>query len=97
MLAQIFSLLLEHVARAGSNDGLEIRVRWTDGVLVIDVYDAGRGIAKETYATLQKLVGRLQGTVVVTRELGTRSRVELSLPSITDRGSGATTAHREGR
>lgn len=94
MLAQIFSLLLEHAARVGGNDGLEIRVCWTDGVLVIDVYDAGRGIAKETYATLQKLVGRLQGTVVVSRELGMRSRVELSLPSMPAQGGGTTAAHR---
>lgn len=88
-LAQVFSLLLEHAVGAGGKEGLEVHVRWAEGTLVVDIYDAGRGISTETYVSLHNLVGSLQGTLVVTRELGTRSRVELSLPPTPVWGNGA--------
>lgn len=86
-LAQVFSLLLEHAVGAGGKEGLEVRVRWAEGALVVDIYDAGRGISTETYVSLHHLVGSLQGTLIVTRELGTRSRVELSLPPVPAQGN----------
>jgi signal transduction histidine kinase len=79
-LAQVFSLVLEQAVGASGKGGVEVRVCWADGVLVIDVYDAGRGISTETYVSLHNLVGSLHGTLVVSRELGMRSRVELSFP-----------------
>ncbi|MBI3797611.1 MAG: HAMP domain-containing histidine kinase [Deltaproteobacteria bacterium] len=88
-LAQIISLLLEYLVRTIGKGGLEVSVRWTEGTLVIDAYDAGRGISKETYAALRHLVGRLQGTLRVTQELGVQSRVELSFPSAPVGGNGA--------
>jgi signal transduction histidine kinase len=88
-LAQIFTLVLEHAVGAGSKEGLEVRVRWAEGTLVVDIYDAGRGIATETYVSLHNLVGSLHGTLIVTRELGIRSRVELSLPPTPARENGA--------
>jgi signal transduction histidine kinase len=88
-LAQVFSLLLEQAVGASSKGGVEVRVCWADGALVIDVYDAGRGISTETYVSLHNLVGSLHGTLVVTRELGVRSRVELAFPPTVARGNGA--------
>jgi signal transduction histidine kinase len=87
-LAQAFSLLLEHVVRASGKGGLEVRVRWTESVLVIDVYDAGRGISTETYKALRNLVDILQGTLRISHELGRRSRVELSFPPASAQGNG---------
>lgn len=87
-LAQAFSLLLEYVVRAGGKGGLEVRVRWTESVLVIDVYDAGRGISTETYRALRNLVDILQGTLRISHELGRRSRVELSFPPASAQGNG---------
>jgi signal transduction histidine kinase len=89
VLAQVFSLLLEHAVQASGKGGLEVRVRWTAGMLVIDMYDSGRGISKETYIAVRNLIDRLQGTLKVTQELGRGSRVELSLPPVSARGSGA--------
>lgn len=88
-LAQVVSLLLEHAVAASDKDGLEVHVRWAEEALVIDVHDAGRGISTETYVVLHHLVGSLHGTLVVTRELGMRSRVALSFPSEPARGNGA--------
>lgn len=89
VLAQVFSLLFEHVVRASGKGGLEVRVRWTEGLLVIDIYDAGRGISQKAYLALRDLVGALQGTLILSRELGMRSRVELSLPPAPVWGNGA--------
>lgn len=90
VLAQVFSLLFEHVVRASGKGGLEVRVRWTEGVLVIDMYDAGRGISKETYVAVRDLIKRLQGTLKVTQDLGRWSRVELSFPPAPTPGNGAS-------
>jgi signal transduction histidine kinase len=87
-LAQIISLLLEYLVRTSGKGGLEVGVRWTEGTLVIDAYDAGRGISKETYAALRHLVDRLHGTLKVTQELGVQSRVELSFPFVLVGGNG---------
>ena len=80
-LEQIVSLLLGHMVGASGKGGLEVRVYWSEDALVIDVYDAGRGLSKETYVALRRLVKALHGAIVVTRELGVRSRVELGFPS----------------
>ncbi len=88
-LAQVFTLLLEQAVGASGREGLEVRVRWAAGALVVDIYDAGRGISTETSVSLHNLVGSLHGILVVTRELGMRSRVELSLPSAAAQGNGA--------
>jgi signal transduction histidine kinase len=90
VLAQVFSLLFEHVVRASGKGGLEVRVRWTEGILVIDIYDAGRGISKETYVAVRDLIKRLHGTLKVTQELGRWSRVELSFPPAPTTGNGAS-------
>jgi signal transduction histidine kinase len=87
-LAQVFSLVLEQAVGASGKGGVEVRVCWADDVLVIDVYDAGRGISTETYVSLHNLVGSLHGTLVVSRELGMRSRVELSFPPAVARRNG---------
>jgi signal transduction histidine kinase len=89
VLAQVFSVLLEHAVGAGGKGGLEVRVRWTEDILVIDIYDAGRGISKETYVAVRDLIDKLQGTLKVTQELGRRSRVELSFPPAAVQGNGA--------
>lgn len=89
LLAQVFSLLLEHAVRASGKGGLEVRVYWTGGMLVIDMYDAGRGISKETYVAVRDLIDRLHGTLKVTQELGRWSRVELSFPPASAGGNGA--------
>ena len=88
-LAQVFSLVLEHAVGMSGKEGLEVHVRWAESALVVDLYDAGRGISTETYVSLHNLVGSLQGTLVVTRELGMRSRVELSFPPASAQGNGA--------
>ena len=90
VLAQAFSLLFEHVVRASGKGGLEVRVCWTEGMLIIDMYDAGRGISKETYVAVRDLVKRLQGTLKVTQELGRWSRVELAFPPAPTTGNGAS-------
>ncbi len=90
VLAQLFSLLFEHVIRASGKGGLEVHVRWTEGSLVIDIYDAGRGISKETYVAVRDLIERLQGTLRVTQELGGPSRVELWFPPAPTTGNGAS-------
>lgn len=79
-VAQVFSLLLDHAVAACGKGPLEVQVRWTAGALVVDVYDAGRGISQETYVSLLTLIGSLRGTLVVTREFGKRSSVEFSFP-----------------
>ena len=89
VLTQVFSVLFEHVVRASGKGGLEVRVRWTEGMLIIDIYDAGRGISKETYVAVRDLIDRLQGTLKVTQELGRWSRVELSFPLASAQGNGA--------
>jgi signal transduction histidine kinase len=89
VLAQVFSVLLEHAVRASGKGGLEVRVRWTAGMLILDMYDAGRGISKETYVAVRDLIDRLQGTLKVTQELGRWSRVELSFPPGSVQGNGA--------
>jgi hypothetical protein len=78
------------VVRASGKGGLEVRVRWTEGILVIDIYDAGRGISKETYVAVRDLIKRLHGTLKVTQELGRWSRVELSFPPAPTTGNGAS-------
>jgi signal transduction histidine kinase len=88
MLARVFSFLLEHVVRTSGKGGLEVRVRWTESVLAIDVYDAGRGISAETYKSLLNMVDMLQGTLRVSHELGRRSCVEISFPPATTQGNG---------
>ena len=88
-LAQVFSLLLEQAVGASGKGSVEVHVCWVEGALVVDLYDAGRGISTETYVSLHNLVGSLHGTLVVTRELGARSRVELAFPPATTRGNGA--------
>jgi signal transduction histidine kinase len=80
VLTQLFAVLFKHLVKIGNKGGLEVRVHWSDDALVIDVYDAGRGISRETYVALRDLVARLQGALKVTQELGKRSRVELSFP-----------------
>jgi signal transduction histidine kinase len=89
VLAQVFSVLLEHAVRTSGKGGLEVRVRWTAGILVVDIYDAGRGISKETYVAVRDLIARLHGTLTVTQELGRRSRVELAFPPAAVQGHGA--------
>ena len=88
-LAQVFSLLLEQTVGASGKGGVGVHVCWVEGALVVDLYDAGRGISTETYVSLNNLVGSLRGTLVVTRELGVRSRVELAFPPAPARGNGA--------
>jgi signal transduction histidine kinase len=89
-LTQIISLLLEHVVRISGKGGLEVRVCWTEGILVIDIYDSGRGISKETYVAVRGLIERLHGTLRVTQELGRCSRVELSFPPVPTTANGAS-------
>lgn len=88
-LEQVFSLLLEHVMGTGAKGDLEVRVYWGEGRLVLDVYDAGRGVSRETYAALRQLLEPLHATFVVTRELGVRSRVEFGFPAVALEANGA--------
>jgi signal transduction histidine kinase len=81
-LEQVFSLLLGNMVSTGGRGSLEVRVCWNEGVLVVDVYDAGRGISMETYVALRKLVEAMDGTIRVARELGVRSRVEFMFPPV---------------
>jgi signal transduction histidine kinase len=90
-VSQVFSVLLEHVVRASGKGGLEVRVGWTAGVLVIDLYDGGRGIASATYGTLRTLVSAWGGTLTVTQEFGLRSRVEIAFSSLPAAANGAGT------
>lgn len=76
----IFSLLFEHALRVNGKGEREVRVQWAKEVLVIDIDDAGRGIAQETYARLRQLIEQVNGTLRVSHELGQWSRVELTFP-----------------
>jgi signal transduction histidine kinase len=88
-LTQALSLLFEQVAGASGKGSLEVRVRWDAGALVIDIYDAGRGVSQDTYVALRNLVRSLQGSLVVSHELGMRSRVEFSFPPALSGANGA--------
>ncbi len=93
-LEQVFSLLLEHLIGTGARGDLEVRVHWGEGRLVLDVYDAGRGVSREAYVALRQLVESLHATLVVTRELGVRSRVEFGFPAVATRAHGADMSDR---
>lgn len=93
-LEQVFSLLLEHLIGTGARGDLEVRVHWGEGRLVLDVYDAGRGVSREAYVALRQLVESLHATLVVTRELGVRSRVEFGFPAVATRANGADMSDR---
>ena len=98
-VAHIFALLFEHALRASSREEREVRVQWTNSALVLDMDDAGRGIAHETYTRLRQLVEQLDGTLRASRELGQRSRVELTFPPAAASGSAACQVvplHRKG-
>jgi signal transduction histidine kinase len=88
-VAHIFSLLFEHALRASGREEREVRVLWTKETLVVAIDDAGRGIAQETYTRIRQWVEQLHGTLRVSRELGQRSRVELTFPSAAAGGSPA--------
>lgn len=77
IVTHIFSLLFEHALRVNGREEREVRVQWTKETLVVEIDDAGRGIAQETYARLRQLVEQVDGTLRVSHELGQRSRVEL--------------------
>lgn len=82
-VTHIFSLLFEHALRANGREEREVHVQWTKETLVVDLDDAGRRIAQETYARLRQLVEQVDGTLRVSHELGQRSRVELTfLPAV---------------
>jgi hypothetical protein len=78
------------VVRISGKGDLEVRVCWTEGILVIDIYDSGRGISKETYVAVRGLIERLHGTLRVTQELGRCSRVELSFPPVPTTANGTS-------
>jgi len=88
-VAHIFSLLLEHALRTSGREEQEVRVQWTKETLVVDIDDAGRGIAQETYTRMRQLVEQMDGTLRVSHELGQRSRVELTFPPAAASGSAA--------
>lgn len=88
-VAHIFLLLFEHVLRASGREEREVRVQWTKETLVVDIDDAGRGIAQETYARMRQLVEQIDGTLRVSHELGQRSRIELTFPPAAASGSAA--------
>jgi signal transduction histidine kinase len=88
-VAHIFSLLFEHALRASGREEREVRVQWTKETLVVDIDDAGRGIAQETYARMRQLVEQMDGTLRVSHELGQRSRVELTFLPVPASGSAA--------
>jgi len=77
--AQVFSLLFEHALTASGRAEREVRVQWTNEMLVVDIDDDGRGLAQESYTRLRQLVEQLDGTLRASYELGQRSRVELTL------------------
>ncbi len=53
----ILSLLFEHAITASGREEREVHVQWTNETLVVDIDDAGRGLAQETY-TRTASVGR---------------------------------------
>jgi signal transduction histidine kinase len=99
-VSQIFSLLFEHALRASGKEERDVRVQWTQETLVVEIDDAGRGIAQETYARVRQLVAQLDGALRVSHELGRRSRVELTFPPAATSGNLARQAvplHPQGR
>jgi signal transduction histidine kinase len=88
-VTHIFSLLFEHALRVNGREEREVRVQWTKETLVVEIDDAGRGIAQETYARLRQLVEQVDGTLRVSHELGQWSRVELTFPPAATSGSAA--------
>ena len=83
----ILSLLFEHAITSSGREEREVHVQWTNETLVVDIDDAGRGLAQETYTRLRQLVEQLDGTFRVSHELGQRSRVELTFPPAAPSGS----------
>lgn len=77
-VAHLFSLLFEHALTASGREEREVRVQWINETLVVDIDDAGRGLAQESYTRLRQMVEQLDGTFRVLHELGQRSRVELT-------------------
>jgi len=86
-VAHIFSLLFEHALTASGREEREVRVQWINETLVVDIDDAGRGLAQESYMRLRQLVEQLDGTFRVLHELGQRSRVELTFAPAAVSGS----------
>lgn len=86
-VAHIFSLLFEHALTASGREEREVHVQWINETLVVDIDDAGRGLAQESYTRLRQLVEQLDGTFRVLHELGQWSRVELTFAPTAASGS----------
>lgn len=86
-VAHVFSLLFEYALKANGRKGQEVRVQRIKETVVVDIDDAGRGMAQETYARLRQLVEQVDGTLRVSHELGQWSRVELTFPPAAMSGS----------